>query len=331
MNFQRKTGLRIAFQLLGIALFVVILSRIEIGKVLDAYRNFDVSYVIYSLLIMFLFITSKSLRWKLIVAVQGIGISPRRAFTVYASALYLGIITPGRIGDFAKSLYLMRTGQEPGRAIFSTALDRLFDIVFLVVIGYISLLFFPGIFGNQLLLSSLVVGIVLLVVLVLLRRRDLLAKFTERFIRIAVPPRFRESLSMVVSDVLNEFGLLHRRDVLQIVLYSIGAWLMHYLFFILAARALNLDISIPVLVTCISAAIFTSLLPISLLGLGTRDAVLILIFGRVGLSREAAVSFSFTFMFVYLIIGLIGLACWLTAPFHRELAGSVEQFRGEDR
>lgn len=109
----------------------------------------------------------------------------------------------------------------------------------------------------------------------------------------------------------------------MISLLTFAAWVLHYSFFIMASRALGMDIPIAVLAGSISASIFVSLLPISLLGLGTRDMVLILIFSRYGLSREAAVSFSFTFVLVYLIMGVIGLICWLTAPFDlKRSAGS---------
>jgi hypothetical protein len=66
----------------------------------------------------------------------------------------------------------------------------------------------------------------------------------------------------------------------------------------------------------ISAAIFVGLIPISISGIGTRDFVLIMIFSRVGLTEEQAVTFSLTFIGVYIIIGLAGLVCWLSAPFN---------------
>lgn len=329
MKAPKRRWVKTAFQLLGIALFVLILSRVDLAETARAYRNFEPIHIAYAVSIMLVFILVKSIRWKRIVKMQEVDVPLTRAFRVYASALYLGVITPGRLGDFAKSLYLINSGMEAGKAIFSSLLDRLLDIIFLVVIGYASLLFFRGIFANQLVTSSLLLGIVVLIAVAVFWRRDLLMSLTKGFIRSAVPARFRTSLSRVAAGTFNEFGLLRSGRIFEIVLFTIAAWVLHYGFFFLTAKVLELEMSVPILVASISAAVFTSLLPVSFLGLGTRDAVLIVIFSRIGLSREAAVSFSFAFVIVYLIIGLLGLSCWLTAPFHRERGVSDSGKKGE--
>ena len=323
MRLFKKRWVKILFQLTGIALFAVILTRIDLHKVIGAFRNFSGYYILYALGIMFLFTLVKSLRWRAIVALQGMNVSKGRSFRIYASALYLGVVTPGRVGDFAKSLYLINKGLSTGKALFSSLLDRLFDIIFLVVIGYVSLLFFPGIFKNQLLLSSLLFAVVIVLAGTIFFRRDILHRLARKFIGGTVPSRFKDGLQTITSDTLDELGHLDARRSIMISLLTFAAWVLHYSFFIMASRALGMDIPIAVLAGSISASIFVSLLPISLLGLGTRDMVLILIFSRYGLSREAAVSFSFTFVLVYLIMGVIGLISWLTAPFDlKRSAGS---------
>jgi uncharacterized protein (TIRG00374 family) len=323
--------MRILFQAAGIALFIAILSRVDVREVLNAYRRFNVLYIVYFFVTMALYILVKSFRWKRIVALQGVEVPVSRSFKIYAAGLYLGVITPGRVGDFAKSLYLINSGMEPGRAIFSPLLDRLLDIAFLVLFGYVSLLLLPGIFENQLILSSLLVVVLLVAILAVSRRRDLLKRFTERFVQATVPTRFRVSLNKVVCDALDGFGLLTAGRTAEIAILTFVAMLLQYLFLIVAARVLGIDVSIPILTAAISAAIFTSLLPVSLLGLGTRDAVLILIFGRVGISRELAMAFSFMFVITYCIIGILGLVCWLTAPFKQEKIAEAQNSAGDNR
>ncbi|MFA4946984.1 MAG: lysylphosphatidylglycerol synthase transmembrane domain-containing protein [Candidatus Krumholzibacteriia bacterium] len=323
--------LRILFQAAGIALFIAILSRVDVREVAAAYRRFNLFYLLYVFVTMVLFILVKSIRWKRIVALQGVEVPVSSSFKIYAAGLYLGVITPGRVGDFAKSLYLINSGMEPGKAIFSPLLDRMLDIGFLIVFGYVSLLFFPGIFKNQLLLSSLLVVVLAVAILAISRRRDLLKRFAQRFVRAIIPMRFRVSLNAVVSDTLDEFGLLTAGRTAEIAFLTMAAMLLQYLFLIVAAKVLGIDVSITILTAAISAAIFTSLLPVSFLGLGTRDAVLILIFNRVGISKELAMAFSFIFVLVYCIIGLLGLCCWLTAPFKQEKIAQAQNSAGDNR
>jgi uncharacterized protein (TIRG00374 family) len=323
--------MRLLFQAAGIALFAVILSRVDVKEVAAAYRRFNLFYLGYSFVTMALFILIKSIRWKRIVALQGVDVPVSRSFRIYSAGLYLGVITPGRIGDFAKSIYLINSGMEPGRAIFSPLADRIFDIVFLVVFGYISLLLIPGIFHNQMLLSSLLVLVLVVAILAIALRRDLLKRFTKRFAEATVPKRFRVSLNRVVCDALDGFGLLTAAKTAEIALLTVAALSLQYLFLIVAARVLGIDVSITVLAAAISAAVFVSLLPVSLLGLGTRDAVLILIFSRVGISRELAIAFSFMFILTYCIIGIFGLFCWLTVPFGQEKLARLTSDVGENR
>jgi uncharacterized protein (TIRG00374 family) len=253
-------------------------------------------------------------RWTSIVAAQGVAVAPWTAFRVYAASLYLGVVTPGHIGDFAKSFYLTGGGMSAGKAIFNSLADRLFDFLFLVLFGYASLLFFPGIFRNQLLTSSLILGLVVILVLALLFRREFLKRFARRFISGMPATRLRESLDRAISESIGDFGLLTPHLVAKATLLTVLAWMCHYGFFVVFAGALGVGISIPILLVSVSIAVFVALIPVSMAGLGTRDLVLILVFSRVGLTREAAVTFSFSFVLVYLIQGLVGLLCWLTVP-----------------
>jgi uncharacterized membrane protein YbhN (UPF0104 family) len=153
-------------------------------------------------------------------------------------------------------------------------------------------------------------------------RRDLLKRFVTRFVTGADISGFRASAGRVIEDILDEFSHLGSGRLLKLTLLTLVAWILHYSFFVFAASSLGIHASVPILVMSISAAIFVGLIPISISGVGTRDLVLIMIFSRVGLTEEQAVTFSLTFIGVYIIIGLAGLVCWLAAPFKM---GSVEK------
>jgi uncharacterized protein (TIRG00374 family) len=312
--------MRVLFQGGGIVLFVVILTRVDLGAIWRSYRHIEPGHVALALGLALLLTLVKSVRWKRIVARQNLTVPLPMAFRIYASALYLGLVTPGRIGDFAKSLYLTGRGMSAGKAIFSSLADRLFDIVFLVVAGYLSLLLLPGIFKNQLLMSSVLLGLVALAVVGLFWRREFLKRFVRVFISRMPHRGIRESLDRVMTETIGDFGLLGPRAVGAATVLTVLAWVCHYSCFILFARGLRIEASIHILIVSVSAAVFVSLLPVSLSGLGTRDLVLILIFRGAGLTREEAVTFSFSFIVVYLMQGLVGLLCWMGVPFDSKKA-----------
>jgi len=317
--------IRIAFQLLGLVLFIIILVRVDLSEVLRHFTNLDVidGLIILAILVTFTFV--KGSRWRMLVSGQGLEISRFRAFSIYSAGLYLGIVTPGRVGDFIKSLYLVNRGFSPGKSIFSSLVDRMLDLIFLVVIGYVSLLFFPGIFKNQYLLSSLILVLTAAIALLLFSRRDLVSKAAKKFTSLIFPSRIVDKTDKAISDVLGEFETLDKSSTAGILLLTVAGWFFHYFTFIYFARILSIDISIPLLIASVSAAIFTALLPVSMFGLGTRELVLIVIFESIGLTREAAVAFSFSFISVYIVQSVIGMICWLTGPFHAGDLSRIEK------
>lgn len=329
-KFLQGKKSRIAMQAIGLVLFIYILIRIDLSKALASFSGISYTEVaiVVSMLILITFI--KAIRWRLIVLGQGTEIPALRSFSLYYAGLYLGFITPGKVGDFIKSLYLINTGMPVSRAVFSSLVDRLADVIFLVLIGYISLLFFPGIFSNQSIISTSILVITAVAALTLFWRRDILTKIIKQFAEYVLPPKLSFGMDKALSGFLGEFDTLNARSSVIIILLTLTGWFFQYLIFFVFAKVLSINISIFVLVASVSAAIFTSMIPISISGLGTRELVLIFIFHKIGLSREAAVAFSFSFIIVAIIQCAIGLMFWLTGPFYPEDLKSITEEEEND-
>ncbi len=321
MRFFGKRVVKFAMHLLGIALFAVILLKVEINDVFESFKRIDLMYGLSVMVILIAFTFVKGLRWRTIVAQQGINVSVMRSFRIYSASLYLGFITPGKIGDFAKSLYLIGRGMPIGRSIYSSFLDRLLDLVFLVITGYAGILVFPGIFENQVLVGTLLFIVIVTVSCLVFWRRELLKKVARKFASSVIPERYRQGLDSGFTQLLDEFKSLEPAGMVRIVLLTLLAWIMHYSVFIILAQAFVAEVSIRIIIIAISVSIFTSLLPVSISGLGTRELVLILIFGSVGFSKESAVTFSLSFIAIYIIQGAIGLISWFSSPFDAEGEG----------
>lgn len=324
----RSRWTRLLFQTLGVALFAVILARVDLGEIGSAYRHIRPLPALAGVALLFALTLLKAQRWRAIVRAQGPAVGLGRAFRIYAASLYLGVVTPGHVGDFAKTLYLANRGLPVGRALMSSVADRLLDVVALAVFGFASLLLAPGIFENQLLVSSIVAVAAAIAVAGFFLRRDILTRLVRGMVAAFPRGRLREGIDRAVTEGLGDFAVVRGRVLAKVVGLTIAAWTAHYLFFVIFARALGLEAGTLFVVVCVSAAVFTSLVPVSISGLGTRDLVLILIFARAGLSREAAVTFSFSFILVYLVQGITGLVCWLTAPFDAERGGEPAEERG---
>lgn len=95
----------------------------------------------------------KSERWRYIFSLQGHHLKWVDSLLIYMSSIYLGLVTPGRLGEFAKVLYIKQHKiTNASRAFSSVFLDRLFDIYLFFVVAMVGLLilvphFFGAVFG----------------------------------------------------------------------------------------------------------------------------------------------------------------------------------------
>jgi uncharacterized membrane protein YbhN (UPF0104 family) len=87
----------------------------------------------------------------------------------------------------------------------------------------------------------------------------------------------------------------------------------------LLALALDLPLGMVYLAVCLSVAGVAALLPISFSGLGTRDAILILLFAPLGLAAEEAVAFSTLFFLTFYVGGgALGAIAWQVKPLEQQ-------------
>lgn len=255
-------------------------------------------------------------RFRLLTRRIAGALSYRFAYLVYLAAYFVGVITPGRLGEFAKVHYLMKDkGVTAPQALRPTLVDRVFDLIFLLVVGVAgwAVLGIQSIEGSS---PAKIAGLAALGVLVVtgpIWARPPVRALARR--RLFGGRRAR--VLMWFDETLAEFytRLGAAAAVLTLAAYAIGffmAWLI--------ARSAGID-EIPyhrmwVIMAVISLAM---LLPVSVSGFGTREAAAVVLMGQLhGVPQERAISFSLLYFAVVNVFGgLLGLVCWLSIPLYR--------------
>ncbi|GAH55102.1 unnamed protein product, partial [marine sediment metagenome] len=83
----------------------------------------------------------------------------------------------------------------------------------------------------------------------------------------------------------------------------------------LLALSLNLSLSFLDIAVYMAVANLVVLIPVSIAGIGTRDATLIALFSLQGVSAEAALSYSLLVLFTFYICGAaMGAIAWQIKP-----------------
>ena len=90
----------------GLVILIIILSKIDLVLLKDTIFNINLYPLIVVMVLHIPHLFTKSYRWNLLLKQQNINYSPVQSFLIYMSSLYIGLITPGRIGEFVKVYYL---------------------------------------------------------------------------------------------------------------------------------------------------------------------------------------------------------------------------------
>ena len=97
--------------------------------------------------------------------------------------------------------------------------------------------------------------------------------------------------------------------------YNIIAYSIFYIIIILIACALRIKMPFYYLMTGMSAAMIFSAIPISIAGLGVREATLLFFFSPLAIKNEIIMSLSLLYFMLCLILpGLIGLIPFFSQP-----------------
>ena len=157
VNSFEEVGLLISgniMRICGFIIFVVILLKVDRAMVLGLILDIDVLYLILSIILFGPQILFKAWRLQLLVRSQGVSYSIRDSFIIYAASMFVGVITPGKVGEFTRVFYLQSNGRSLKKSFACVLLDRFFDLGFLFLLAFIGIIIFSNLsIGYQLLLS----------------------------------------------------------------------------------------------------------------------------------------------------------------------------------
>jgi len=302
------------YRIIGVLIFVYILLSIDLNEILRTLYHANLKYIIFAILLILVVTAVKSLRWQLLLKMQRINYSLRDCFIMYYIALYIGSVTPGRVGEFTKVLFLKNDGHSMSKSVFSVFMDRIFDIVLLSGVSFVSIFAFITFFDNIDMFSLIIYLLLIFAIVLLLMNKSFIVSLIKFAHGIPYFKKYAEFFETQMTEFIQEFEKLNLNNISLTFLITIIAWVIYYVLVYSLALAIDINISFLYLIACISFSAIITLLPISISGIGTRDAILIFLFSKVGLSSESAVAFSIMILGVYVFNGVIGFFAWMKYP-----------------
>lgn len=310
---MRRKALRWALRLVGPALLALVVLRMpDRGAIFHTLRAAAFWPLAAAVALNVVNLQLKVSRWRVLLQTRGIEYSMRRAWGAYLSSAYVGMLTPGRVGDVLRVQYLRHdVGVGYAEGLASVVMDRLCDLYVLVAFVAIGVVRFSSVVVGELAfiawagVAATALGPLLLLVPGIAERvvRVLYTKFALH--RDAAG--FTEFLSALRANVgPSLFWTVPMTALAFLVNYAQG-WLL--------GRALHLDISFFDMTCLMAIASLLGLLPVSVSGVGVREVFFALAFPAMGLTAESGVSLGLlVFAVLYFFLVVVGFISWQIAP-----------------
>jgi len=287
MKNPRAVLLDWGIKFIGIVLLIVLLRKIELSVVFSVLRQFRWTDIILIELISGLVIITKALRFKILAGRYTIPMDLKTSTIIYGSSMFFSTITPGRIGDFIKVLYLKNSyGSSLRKGIYLSVVDRLFDLLTIALFAMFGLAL---IIPVRIIVTACLVGLGSISLLYFFGKKYF-TKLMTGFIA-GLGRRFKVDLENV------DFALLFSHRLLLPAIFSLipnGLIFCQMIFISHISQTAIAPLSI---IGILALGNLISMLPVTISGLGTREATFVYLLSYQNISVTPAISLSLSFFF----------------------------------
>jgi len=271
-------------RLAGLAILAWVLHRVGPGAFVGAFVRVGPWWFLAALALNVPHLACKLERWHVLLGHCGIALGRRRAGAAYLAGIALGAFTPGRAGEFFRAWFPVRQAGAPLATSLATVLaDRLYDLALMLVLSAAAA---PFLLGASWVVTGAGAVAALLGALFLLRRplRRVLSRLR---VRLGLSDDQKDLFLGALTTCAARWPAPLAFTVAGHLFLNLQVWLL--------ARAIGADVGFVESLLLFSVANTVALLPVSVLGLGTREAVLGALFVLAGHAELHGVTVALSF------------------------------------
>jgi uncharacterized protein (TIRG00374 family) len=301
--------------LLSVAVLAALFTQISIADVLQNLKRVSPAFVLFAWGYYALCQLLSSYRWQLLLKAKQVDVPLSKLFSYYMIGMFANSFLPGSVGgDVVKSYHLFRRTKDVKIAAVSVFLERFTGLVGLSLISVIALAV-----GYRHLDSPIVLWSVLIAVATLIGSVLILWKLPVLARRAAWLRRFFPEKLLNTSQGIYEALLSYRHHLPTVMAAVAVSAVLQFLFaayYALASVAMGIPIDVIYFMLFLPLITLVSMIPISLGGLGLREAMMVALFGAVGISQTDVLSVSLTIHLINTLLSLWGGALLIRQSFN---------------
>jgi len=308
-----KSRVRSLMRLVGPVLLVWVLWRFaDLPALRDTFAGAATWPLLVAVALSAVVIHAKLWRWRDLLRLVGVPLSVASAYRAFLPSLFLGLVTPGRVGDALRIQYLKRdhrVGYADGLAV--SIVDRLCDVYVLLAFVALGVVHLASAVSPALARTTWVAVAAIAIAPAFLFVRGVAEPAAQWLYGRFSDANEHEGLSVFFNALRRQVG----PGLLSPVLITVIAFFFNYVQAWLVAQALGIELTFVDVASLVAISSFLSLLPISISGLGVRESFFALVFPAFGLSETLGIAFGLgVFAVIYLPTLLVGFLAWLAWP-----------------
>jgi hypothetical protein len=299
----------------SVGLLLFLLSRLDRAQLLSLVSRAQPIWLIAALSLYFLAILLGILKWYVLVRAQRLGASYSDLAAYTFIGLFLGNVLPSNIGgDIVRAVGLTRATPDAAEvAMMSVIVDRLLGLSAYLTAALVNVVLVALLLSDARSLETLEIAVVLAAGAFVCGCALFFSRRVARRLAVCFEwgplARFQANARRIYRAIQSyrcDYGALAVNVVLSasiIVVATLGWYSI--------ALALHLEIPLVYFFLFNPLIAFVLLLPISLNGLGPKEATTVFFFGLVGVPSESAFAMSLLFHGVVVLASLPGGIWWL--------------------
>lgn len=303
MNKQKKLLINFTKLLVSGVLLYLLVKKIGIYELVDTLKGIDVYYFFWAVVFTLIGFLIQVTRLRILIQAQDTKIGFWQVFEFNLTSTFFGIFLPTVVGgDVVKMALLGSYSGKKAVSVGTITMDRVIGVYALVVVAFIS-----GIFGKNLLNADILrytidaFSIVFIFILIL-NIKSLWGHVWKFLAKI---------LGNKIDPLKTFVGTLQSYKMTEPPFIKAFVWSLFFYMSIITANyliALSLGLNVNFLVFFVFVPLLSlaGMIPISLSGLGVREAISVVFFSTMGIGSNYAALLSFLPFLIKACFGLVG-------------------------
>ncbi|MBN1576886.1 MAG: flippase-like domain-containing protein [Chitinispirillaceae bacterium] len=272
-------------------ILAVLFWKISPKKIVDGISQADLIMGTVAFFMSVVFVLFAGIKMKIILSEMGYNISLSEAFALTIATYPLNVVIPSKGGDFAKSWFLSdKISLSEGISVVLA--ERIVDIAMLVAFAIVGALV-AGIYELLWIAVLFVIGLTGIFIIIIKTETN---KLRSRYLRKL--NNLRMSLRTIFKN---------RRRLILVCLISMGIWVGSAVQVYVIFKALGTTVPIGYTCAATSVAIFIGFLPVTIAGMGTRDAAFVLLYSEYASEANSLAAGMLYTLFRYWGLAALGL------------------------